>query len=119
MDMQKIEKTLTQKVERALEKFKKAVGIGRKTITMPHGIPGQNLTHVKREVLEDEPPAWPINDELKVVGKRVKRIDAYAKVTGSAKYTADIRLPGMLYGKMLWSHNPLPEAALKPQAHSF
>ncbi len=106
MDIQRFEKALTQRVERALAKFKKAVGIGMKTSTMPHGIPGHNLTQVKREVLEDEPPAWPINDELKVVGKRVKRIDGYAKVTGSAKYTADIRLPGMLYGKILRSHYP-------------
>ena len=106
MDMQRIERALTQRVERSLKQFKKAVGIGTKTIRMPHGVPGHNLTQVKREVLEDEPSAWPINDELKVVGKRVKRIDAYDKVTGSAKYTADIRLPGMLYGKMLWSHYP-------------
>ncbi len=102
MDIQ----ALTQKIERALVKLKKTVGIGMKTITIPHGIPGHNLKQVKREVPDEEPPAWPINDDLSVVGKRVKRIDAYAKVTGSAKYTADIRLPGMLYGKILRSHYP-------------
>jgi xanthine dehydrogenase YagR molybdenum-binding subunit len=95
-----------QRIERAFEKLKRALGIGMRTITMPHGIPGHNLKQVKREVPDEEPPAWPINNELSVVGKRVKRIDAYAKVTGSAKYTADIRLPGMLYGKMLRAHYP-------------
>lgn len=40
------------------------------------------------------------------LGKRVKRADAVAKVTGEAKYVADIMLPRMLYGKVLWSSYP-------------
>src|SRR3972149_4221019 len=32
------------------------------------------------------------------VGKSVARVDATAKVTGEAVYTADVMLPGMLYG---------------------
>jgi CO/xanthine dehydrogenase Mo-binding subunit len=39
--------------------------------------------------------------EYSVVGKRVPRVDALAKVTGSALYSADISLPNMLYGKVL------------------
>ncbi len=66
----------------------------------PYGIPGHNLGEVEREIPVNEPPAWPINDKLKVVGKDIKRIDARAKVTGAAKYTSDIQLPGMLYGKI-------------------
>ena len=77
-----------------------------KKIKFPYGIPGHNLTEVEREIPASEPPAWPINDELKVVGKSVKRNDAYAKVTGSAKYTSDIQLQGMLYGRMLRSNYP-------------
>src|SRR5579883_2316646 len=38
-----------------------------------------------------------------VVGQRVKRVDALDKVTGRAKYTADLKLPGMLYGAFLRS----------------
>ena len=41
--------------------------------------------------------------EYSTVGKRVKRKDALAKVTGRALYSADIILPNMLYGKVLWS----------------
>jgi len=41
--------------------------------------------------------------EYSVVGKRVSRVDALAKVTGKAIYAADISLPNMLYGKILWS----------------
>jgi CO/xanthine dehydrogenase Mo-binding subunit len=41
--------------------------------------------------------------EYAVLGKRLPRIDALEKATGRAVYTADISLPGMLYGKMLRS----------------
>ncbi len=39
--------------------------------------------------------------EFKVIGKPAKRMDARDKVTGRAKYAGDIRLPGMLYARML------------------
>jgi 4-hydroxybenzoyl-CoA reductase alpha subunit len=38
-----------------------------------------------------------------IVGRGVPRIDALDKVTGRAKYTADMRLPGMIVGKILGS----------------
>ena len=41
-----------------------------------------------------------------VIGQRVHRVDGTEKVTGSAKYTFDIVLPGMLYGKVLRSPHP-------------
>ncbi len=77
-----------------------------KKIILPHGIPGHNLGEVEREVPVNEPPAWPINDKLIYVGKPVRRYDALAKVTGKAKYTADIQLSGMLYGKFFRSNAP-------------
>src|SRR6266446_4725324 len=43
------------------------------------------------------------NQEYKVVGTRPIRYDGVEKVTGQARYGADIRLPGMLYGKVLRS----------------
>jgi CO/xanthine dehydrogenase Mo-binding subunit len=36
-----------------------------------------------------------------VIGKRVQRVDAAEKVTGTAQYVADVRLPGMLVGRIL------------------
>lgn len=72
----------------------------------PFGIPGHNLGEIEREIPNTEPPAWPVNDELKVVGKRVRRVDAHAKVTGQAKYTSDIQLPGMLYAKFIRANVP-------------
>ena len=56
-----------------------------KKIKLPHGIPGHNLGEIEREVPVSEPSAWPVNDQLKHVGKPVKRYDAVAKVTGQAK----------------------------------
>ncbi len=41
-----------------------------------------------------------------VVGHSVTRYDAPDKVTGRAVYTADMRLPGMIYAKILTSPHP-------------
>ena len=41
-----------------------------------------------------------------VIGTRVRRVDGTEKVTGSAKYTFDLVLPNMLYGKILRSPHP-------------
>jgi len=38
---------------------------------------------------------------FRVMGKPEKRRDARAKVTGKAQYAGDVRLPGMLYAKVL------------------
>lgn len=38
-----------------------------------------------------------------IVGQRVTRVDALDKVTGRAKYTSDMKLPGMLYAAFLRS----------------
>lgn len=45
-----------------------------------------------------------------MIGKRIPRIDGPAKVTGEAKYTVDIQMPGMLCAKILRS--PLPHARI-------
>ncbi len=46
------------------------------------------------------------------IGKRgVRRIDGLEKASGSAKYTLDVELPGMLYGRFLTS--PYPHAKIK------
>ncbi len=45
-------------------------------------------------------------EEVSLIGKSVPRVDALEKVTGRAKYSVDIDLPGMLYGKVLRSKYP-------------
>jgi len=48
--------------------------------------------------------------EYKVIGQRVHNIDGTEKVTGSGKYTFDVVMPNMLYGKVLRS--PYPHAKI-------
>ncbi|HWU36358.1 MAG TPA: molybdopterin cofactor-binding domain-containing protein, partial [Candidatus Acidoferrum sp.] len=49
--------------------------------------------------------------DFKKIGKGVLRKDAFAKVTGKAQYAGDIRLPGMLYARIL--RPPVHGATLK------
>ncbi len=48
---------------------------------------------------------------LKVVGKRLARVDAKERVTGQAIYPADLSLPGMVHAKILRS--PLAHARIR------
>ena len=43
---------------------------------------------------------------LTTIGHTTPRVDAIARVTGQAKYTNDIKLPGMLYARVLRSPHP-------------
>jgi len=65
------------------------------------GIPQDGLTQKEREVPLDEPPPLAQNSELKYIGKPTPRYDGPQKATGRGKYTADVQLPGMLYGRMV------------------
>lgn len=55
--------------------------------------------------------AWEAGAELKHIGQGGLRIDGAERATGRATFTADIQLPGMLYGKILRS--PYPHARIK------
>ena len=59
----------------------------------------------------DEPPPLAENAKLKTIGKPINRMDAIEKVTGKARYTFDVQLPGMLWGR--WVTSPLPHARVK------
>ena len=47
----------------------------------------------------------------RVIGQSVPRTDGLEKVTGAARYAADVQLPGTLWGKVLRS--PLPHARIR------
>ena len=53
----------------------------------------------------------PLDREFTVVGKPLNRFDALEKVTGQAEYSGDLKLPHMLYGKILGC--PYPRARIK------
>ncbi len=67
------------------------------------GIAGESLKREEREVPPGEPPVWGTNAELNVVGKPTPRLDGALKVTGQARYTFDVQLPGMLHAKRITS----------------
>jgi CO/xanthine dehydrogenase Mo-binding subunit len=48
--------------------------------------------------------------KFSAIGKPTPRVDAFDKVTGIAKYTGDVQIPGMLYAKVLRS--PFPHARI-------
>jgi len=56
-------------------------------------------------------PALKDPTQFKIAGKSLTRRDGEVKVTGKAQYAADIRVPGMLYAKIL--RPPAHDAKLK------
>src|ERR1700680_4710139 len=51
-----------------------------------------------------------MDNGFSIIGKPTAMVDAAHKTTGSGKYTDDLRLPGMLVGKIL--HSPYPHARI-------
>jgi len=60
--------------------------------------------------LKKKPPVKK-SSEFTVIGKPTRRTDSLDKVTGKAKFAGDIRLPGMLYARIL--RPPIHGAKLK------
>ena len=87
----------------------------------PYGIPGHNLSEIEREIPIEEPPVWPVNDKLKIIGKRRKSIGAslwkMALVSLSACSIKIARLIGrygtrvskIFIGDCLRGHWPIPD----------
>ena len=45
----------------------------------------------------------PFKQEFAVIGKRQERLDGFEKISGRSLFTDDVKLPGMLHGKILRS----------------
>lgn len=80
--------------------------LGSRTERIPIGIVGVSQGQIDREVPASEPPALAPNADLAVVGKSVPRVGGRAMVTGTARYTVDVKLPGMLIARILRSPHP-------------
>ncbi len=63
------------------------------------------------EVAEGDLKPWDLDDlpRFAQIGKRRPRFEAPLKVTGRARYTHDVKLPGMLYGRMIGAAIPAGE----------
>ena len=66
----------------------------------------------ERETLveTDDLERWGKDFKPKTVGRPLERVDGFERVSGTAEYTHDVRLPGMLIGKILRS--PIPHARI-------
>lgn len=70
---------------------------------------GRTTEHVA--VVEGpEPATWQQGTTLEVVGTPAPRVDGFERVTGRARFTYDVHLPGTLVGKILRS--PFPHARI-------
>lgn len=75
----------------------------KRKIMAPRVVNGKE-TMVEIEVDEVEGGAkWGANNAHTLLNKNLVRVDAPLKATGAAKYSYDIRLPNMLYGRILRS----------------
>jgi isoquinoline 1-oxidoreductase len=96
-----------------LELAAEKLGAPKEKLSVANGViavlgePGRNVTFARlvegRKIerhLAGKPALRPIA-QWTVSGQPVPRTDARAKVTGRAKYAGDIRLPGMLYARVL------------------
>jgi xanthine dehydrogenase YagR molybdenum-binding subunit len=75
----------------------------------PEGIRGVAIATVERQVPAGEAPPLAPNEQLAVIGRSVPRADGRAKVTGAARFTVDVELPGMLHARLLRSPHPHAE----------
>lgn len=69
------------------------------------------LVETLAEVSESGGESWQKDEDLKLVGKEITRIDGYDKVSGTARFTFDIELPNMAFAVTLRS--PHPHARIK------
>ncbi len=66
-------------------------------------------------------------EPMQIICNDTPRVDAIERVTGAAKFTRDVKLPGMLYARVLRSPHPharivsvdTSEAARLPGVRSF
>jgi xanthine dehydrogenase YagR molybdenum-binding subunit len=72
----------------------------KKKIRVPRVVNGQE-TMVEIEVDDTGGPSWGPNNAHTLLNHRLTRVDGPVKVSGAARYTYDVRLPGMLYGRVL------------------
>ncbi|MGA7614893.1 MAG: molybdopterin cofactor-binding domain-containing protein [Thermoanaerobaculia bacterium] len=99
--------------EAMLELGAKKLGVPKANVTAKDGVvsvvgsPSRKVTYgelakgKKIARLVDEKAVLRKVSEFQIMGQSPTRLDAREKVTGAAKYAGDIRVPGMLYARIL------------------
>src|SRR5436190_10671925 len=74
--------------------------VPKKKVRVPRVVNGvERMEEI--EVDDVAGPVWGPNDKHTILNKRYTRVDGPLKVSGAAKYTYDVRLPNMLYGRLV------------------
>ena len=81
-------------------------GPADRTEKLALGIAGVSLGQTSRQIPAGDPPPLAPNADLAVIGKSIPRIGGRAMVTGAARFTVDVKLPGMLFARILRSPHP-------------
>ncbi len=71
-------------------------------VTLKFGFAG-DVRDVTVVLPDGEPIPWQWGEQFSVLRKETARVDGPLKATGSARYSYDIQMPGMLYGAILRS----------------
>ena len=71
----------------------------KKKIRVPRVVNGIEQM-VEIEVDDVAGPTWGPNDKHRLLNHRLTRVDGPLKVSGAARYTYDVRLPGMLFARV-------------------
>ncbi len=75
-----------------------------KTISVPKFVNGQPTGSVEQIRVQDNGiSSWGDKDQHRLLNTKLQRVDAPAKTTGTAIYTHDVRVPGMLHGRLVTS----------------
>lgn len=67
---------------------------------------------VEIEVDDVAGPQWGPREAMRLLNHDLRRVDGPEKVTGRARYTHDMRLPGMVYARLLHSAYPCAKVTL-------
>ena len=84
----------------AARKKRTASASGKRFVSTKVEVEGREEIKIV-ELPDLEPAPWGDDAELTIVGQRVARMDALEKVTGRARYTADVHRPAMLHAVLV------------------
>ena len=71
----------------------------KKKVRVPRVVNGvEQMVEIE---VDDVGLAWGANDKHTILNHRYTRVDGPLKVSGTAQYTYDVRLPNMLYGRLV------------------
>jgi CO/xanthine dehydrogenase Mo-binding subunit len=75
--------------------------IGDRSFSVTLEVAGKSAEDISRGVMLKERAPLKASKDYKVIGQSVPRIDIPAKVTGRHEYVQNVRVPGMLHGRVV------------------